>query len=326
VSAPIALIVGITGQDGAYLARLLLRKGYRVHGTSRNAGMAELNGLIALRICDDISLHTMVPRDPQSVWSTLERIRPQEVYNVAGPSSVALSFREPAESFASITLGTLNVLESLRRFKGPARFYNSGSSECFGDTDTEGANEGTLFQPKSPYGHAKAAGISLTRHYRETYGLFACSGLLFNHESPLRGREFVTRKIARAAARIGAGGRERLSIGDLSIHRDWGWAPDYVEAMWKMLQCDEPRDYVVASGVAHSLQQFVAAAFAEAGLDWREHVDHDPSLLRPADISYSLGDSTKARRTLQWHPTIGFEEVIARMVRAEQQACKEPVR
>jgi GDPmannose 4,6-dehydratase len=317
-SGKVALIAGITGQDGAYLARFLLEKGYVVHGTSRDAALARLDGLNALGICDQITLHSMSPADFQSVTQVIEAVAPDEIYNLSGQSSVALSFTQPAETLAGITLGTLNMLETLRRLRGTVRFYNAGSSECFGDTGTRAANEQTAFRPKSPYGVAKAAAISLVTNYREAYGLFACSGLLFNHESPLRPHRFVTRKVTVAAARISAGSRERLALGNLSIRRDWGWAPDYVEAMWRMLQCDQPGDFVVASGIAHSLEEFVAMAFAEVGLSWREHVDYDSSLARSSDIMCSLGDPSKAAQILDWHPTIKLPEIMARMVRAER--------
>jgi GDPmannose 4,6-dehydratase len=244
-SGKVALIAGITGEDGAYLARFLLERGYVVHGTSRDAALARLDGLIALGISDQITLHSMSPADVQSVAQVIEAIAPDEIYNLSGQSSVPLSFTQPAETLAGITLGTLNMLETLRRLRGTVRFYNAGSSECFGDTGTGAANEQTAFRPKSPYGVAKAAAISLVTNYRESYGLFACSGVLFNHESPLRPHRFVTRKITAAAARIAAGIRARLALGNLSIRRDWGWAPDYVEAMWKMLQCDQPDDFVL---------------------------------------------------------------------------------
>jgi GDPmannose 4,6-dehydratase len=320
-SRRVALIAGITGQDGAYLARFLLGKGYVVHGTSRDAALARLDGLIALGICDKIKLHSMSPADFQSVAQVIEGVAPDEIYNLSGQSSVSLSFTQPAETLAGIALGTLNMLETLRRLGGGVRFYNAGSSECFGDTGTRAANEQTAFRPKSPYGVAKAAAISLVANYRESYGLFACSGLLFNHESPLRPSRFVTRKITAAVARIGGGSRARLALGNLSIRRDWGWAPDYVEAMWRMLQCDQPDDFVVASGVAHSLEEFVAAAFLEVGLDWRDHVDYDPSLVRASDIMYSLGDPSKAAQMLDWRPTVKMPEIVARMVRAEQETA-----
>jgi GDPmannose 4,6-dehydratase len=255
------------------------------------------------------------------VAQVIEAVAPDEIYNLSGQSSVALSFTQPAETLAGITLGTLNMLETLRRLRGTVRFYNAGSSECFGDTGTGAANEQTAFRPKSPYGVAKAAAISLVTNYRESYGLFACSGVLFNHESPLRPHRFVTRKITAAAARIAAGIRARLALGNLSIRRDWGWAPDYVEAMWRMLQCDQPDDFVVASGVAHSLEELVAMAFAEVGLNWRDHIDYDSSLARSSDIMCSLGDASKAAKILRWHPTIKLPEIMARVVRAERQGA-----
>jgi GDPmannose 4,6-dehydratase len=317
----IALIVGATGQDGAYLARLLLGNGYSVHGTSRDAAFARLDGFAALGIRDRITMHSMSPSDYQSVAQVLESLAPTEIYNLSGQSSVALSFSQPAETLESIVLGTLNLLEALRRISTKVRFYNAGSSECFGNTGTEPANELTAFRPKSPYGVAKAAAISLVANYRESYGLFTCSGLLFNHESPLRPTRFVTRKITQAAVAIAGGSRERLALGNLAIRRDWGWAPDYVEAMWKMLQRDAPDDFVIASGVAHSLEDFVASAFAEVDLDWREHVTHDPTLARPADILFSVGDASKAANELGWRPTIPFAEIVARMVRAEREGA-----
>jgi GDPmannose 4,6-dehydratase len=318
-SVKVALIAGVTGQDGAYLAHLLLEHGYVVHGTSRDAALARLDGLSSLGIRDKVALHSMSPADFQSVAQVVESVAPDEIYNLSGQSSVSLSFTQPAETLLGIALGTLNMLEMLRRLGSNVRFYNAGSSECFGETGKQPANEDTVSRPKSPYGVAKAAAISLVANYRESYGLFACSGLLFNHESPLRPNRFASRKITTAAARIGAGSGERLALGNLSIWRDWGWAPDYVEAMWKMLQCKEPSDFVVASGAAHSLEEFVATAFAEVGLDWREHVDQDTSLLRPSDIPYSLGDPAKASRVLNWRSTVTFSEIVRRMVRAEQE-------
>jgi GDPmannose 4,6-dehydratase len=314
----VALIAGVTGQDGAYLARLLLGKGYEVHGTSRDAALARLDGLGALGIRDKVTMHSMSPADFQSVAQVMETVRPTEIYNLSGQSSVGLSFSQPAETLGGIVLGTLNMLEIIRRLGPNVRFYNAGSSECFGDTGLTPANEQTACRPKSPYGVAKASAFSLVMCYRESYGLFTCSGLLFNHESPLRPARFVTRKITAAAARIAAGSNERLALGDLSIRRDWGWAPDYVEAMWKMLQCERPDDFVIATGVAHSLEEFVAIAFGEVGIDWRERVDHDRTLARPNEIACSLGDPSKAVRMLDWHPTMGFSDIVRRMVRAER--------
>ncbi len=314
-----ALILGITGQDGAYLARFLLGRGYEVHGTSRDAGLARRHGLIALGVSDEVRLSSMSATDFHSVAQTIERIAPDEIYNLSGQSSVALSFVQPAETMNSIIAGTLNVLETLRLVGAKARFYNAGSSESFGDTTGGAADETTAFRPKSPYGVAKAATVSLVANYRESYDLFVCSGLLFNHESPLRPSRFVTRKITAAAARIARGDRARLFLGDLSICRDWGWAPDYVDAMWRMLQRDVPEDFVVASGASRSLEDFVATAFAVVELDWREHVEEDPGLRRPSDIAYSCGTPRKAERLLGWRPKVAFAEIVERMVRAERE-------
>ena len=316
-----ALIVGVTGQDGTYLARFLLANGYNVHGTSRDAELARRSGLLALGIADKIQLSSVSPVDYRSVAQAVERIGPDEIYNLSGQSSVGLSFTQPSETIDSIISGTLNLLEALRSIAPKVRFYNAGSSESFGDTGGQAADESTAFRPKSPYGVAKAAAVSLVANYRESYGLFACSGLLFNHESPLRPDRFVTRKIVTAVARIADGSEERLKLGDLSIRRDWGWAPDYVEAMAAMLQYETADDFVVASGAAHSLEEFVAAAFAQLGLDWRKYVDRDPSLRRPSDILCSLGDASKAERLLGWRPRLKFEEIVARMVRAEREGA-----
>jgi GDPmannose 4,6-dehydratase len=321
VNERVALIVGVTGQVGAYLARFLLHNGYAVHGTSRDAALARVDGLLALGIRDRVTLHSLSPLDASSVTDVIEHVSPTEMYNLTGQSSVALSFTQPVETLEGIVFGTINMLEALRRVGRKVRFYGAGSSECFGDTGRTPATEATAFRPKSPYGVAKAAAISLAANYRESYGLFACSGILFNHESPLRPARFVTRKITAAAARIGQGSRERLALGNLAIHRDWGWVPDYVEAMWAMLQQDSPDDFVIASGVSHSLEEFVAAAFAEVGLDWREHVDHDPSLKRPSDIACSAADPAKAKRVLHWGAKVAFEEIVARMVRAEREGA-----
>jgi GDPmannose 4,6-dehydratase len=247
-------------------------------------------------------------------------VRPQEIYNFSGQSSVAISFSQPVETIESFVNGTLNLLEAIRFTDESIRFYNAGSSECFGDTGQEPADELTAFRPRSPYGIAKAAAISLTANYREAYGLFACSGLLFNHESPLRHERFVTRKITAAATRIAAGSPERLKLGNLSIRRDWGWAPDYVEAMWAMLQQPAPEDFVIASGEANRLEDFVDAAFSEVGLRWRDHVDHDTALNRPTDIVYSVGNAQKAKRMLGWQPKVDFRGIVSRMMAAERAA------
>lgn len=312
-----ALIVGATGQDGAYLARRLLDDGYEVHGTSRDAELTTARNLEALGIRDRVPLHSVSPFDFRSVLQAVQKVRPDEIYNLSGQSSVGLSFSQPAETMESIVTATLNLLEVLRIAAPQVRFYNAGSSECFGDTGGAAATELTAFRPRSPYGVAKTAAVQLVANYRESYGLFACSGLLFNHESPLRPARFVTRKITSAAARIAGGSSERLKLGNLSIRRDWGWAPDAVYAMQLMLQQDRADDYVIATGAAHSLEDFVAAAFTAVGLDWHAHVDFDDSLRRPSEIDHSQGDAGKARRNLGWSPTVDFAGIVDRMVRAE---------
>jgi GDPmannose 4,6-dehydratase len=233
VNERVALIIGATGQDGAYLARLLLRKGYAVHVTSRDAALAQVDGFAALGIRSNVTMHSMLPADERSVMRVMESVAPNEIYNLSGPSSVAFSFSQPSETLRTIVLGTLNMLEALRRIGAKVRFYNAGSSECFGDTGGSAANELTPFRPRSPYGVAKGATISLAANYRESYGLFISSGLSFNHESPLRPDHFVTRKITRAAISIARGEAKRLALGNLAIRRDWGWAPDYAERCGK---------------------------------------------------------------------------------------------
>lgn len=313
-----ALVIGVTGQDGAYLAQWLLAKGYEVHGSSRDADVASMSRLARLGIRERVNIHSISPIDFRSVVQAIDRIRPDEIYNLSGQSSVAISFSQPVETIESIVNGTLNLLEAIRFTDRAIRFYNAGSSECFGDTGEVPADERTAFRPRSPYGIAKAAAISLCANYREAYDLFACSGLLFNHESPLRHERFVTRKITAAAARIANGGKERLSLGNLSVRRDWGWAPDYVEAMWAMLQQDKPDDFVVASGQANKLEDFVALAFVEVGLNWRDHVDQDAALHRPTDISYSVGNAQKAKSELGWEPKVDFRGIVSRMMAAER--------
>jgi GDPmannose 4,6-dehydratase len=314
-----ALICGISGQDGGYLAELLLEKGYRVVGTSRDAQLAAFGNLERLNIRRSVELVSMVPTDFRSVVQTLLKVEPDEVYNLAGQSSVGLSFEQPMETLESVAVGTLNLLEALRLLKAPARFYNACSGECFGDTGSTPADENMPFRPRSPYGVAKATSFWAIRNYREAYGLYACSGLLFNHESPLRPARFVTRKVTLGAARIARGQGEKLRLGNLSVRRDWGWAPEYVEAMWRMLQQDAAEDFVIATGQSSSLEEFVAAAFEAVGLDWREHVEMDSGLLRPSDIAESAGNPTRAADVLGWKPTLRMRDVVLRMVEADLQ-------
>lgn len=314
-----ALICGVSGQDGAYLAQLLLGKGYQVWGTSRDAQMSGFSNLERLGIRKQIQVLSMAQSDFRSVLNTISRSEPDEIYFLSGQSSVGLSFDQPAESIESVVFGVLNLLEAVRFLGRPIRVYHASSSECFGDVSPgEQACELTPFRPRSPYGVAKASAHWLIANYREAYGLYCCNGILFNHESPLRPARFVTRKIIASACRIAAGSGERLSLGRLDIARDWGWAPDFVEAMWRMLQQDTPEDYVIASGQPHTLESFVTAAFAQVELDWQSHVDIDSTLFRPSDIAYSAGNPDKALKRLEWKAEVAFPELISRLIRAEQ--------
>jgi len=316
-----ALICGVSGQDGAYLAQLLLSKGYQVWGTSRDAQVASFANLERIGIRQQVRVLSMAQSDFRSVLNTLSRSEPDEIYFLSGQSSVGLSFDQPAESIESVVYGTLNLLEAVRFIGRPVRIYHASSSECFGDvTPGERACELTPFRPRSPYGVAKASAHWLIANYREAYGLYCCNGILFNHESPLRPARFVTRKIVAAACRIAAGSEVRLLLGRLDIARDWGWSPEFVEVMWRMLQQDAPDDYVIATGETHSLEFFVATAFAQVGLDWRSHVDIDPSLFRPSEIAHSAGNPTKAMEELGWKARVVFPQLIANLIKAEQSA------
>lgn len=311
-----ALIFGVSGQDGAYLAQHLLDKGYEVHGTSRDADLASFRNLERLGIRGKVTTYSAVPTDFRSVIQTVTRVEPSEIYNLAGQSSVGLSFGQPAETLESNAIGTLNILEALRMLGGGLRFYNACSSECFGNTEHGPADEETPFRPRSPYAVAKAAAFWEVANYREAYGLFACSGILFNHESPLRPARFVTRKIIDAAKRIAEGSKEKLKLGRLDIRRDWGWAPEYVVAMARMLTLDQPEDFVIASGESHSLEEFVARTFEAVGLEWQAHVESDPSLFRPSDLNVSLGNPGKARDRLDWTAKMRMPDVIGAMTEA----------
>lgn len=315
-----ALICGISGQDGALLARLLLDKGYQVVGTSRDAEVSRFSNLERLGIAGRVRTCSMTLTDFRSVIQVLKDSQPDEIYNLAGQTSVGLSFAQPVETLESIAFGTLNLLEALRFTGSGARLYNAASSECFGETSAEmPANEETPFQPRSPYGVAKATAFWTVANYREAYGLFASSGILFNHESPLRPERFVTRKVVRAAVRIAGGSGERLKLGALDVVRDWGWAEEYVDAMWRMLQLDQPADFVIATGRSHSLEYFVARCFELLGLDWRDHVETDPGLLRATDIAHSHGDPTKAHRLLGWNAQVDFDAMLSRLIAAERE-------
>lgn len=313
-SKPVALICGVSGQDGAYLAQLLLQKGYQVWGTSRDANGSSFKNLKRLGILDQVHKLSMVPEDFQSVFVAMRQSRPAEVYFLAGQSSVGLSFEQPAETIQSITLGALNLLEACRMTDHPVRLYHAGSSECFGDTRGEPANEETPFQPRSPYAVAKVSAYWLVANYREAYGLWACTGMVFNHESPLRPMRFVTQKIISTARRIAKGTDEKLQLGRIDIARDWGWAPEYVEAMWLMLQQPEPRDYVIATGETNTLQDFVAESFATLELDWREHVEQKQEYMRPNELLIGRADPSRAERELGWKARAKMREVVRMML------------
>lgn len=312
-----ALICGISGQDGAYLAHLLLSKGYTVIGTSRDTASASLDNLSTLGVLKAIQLESMATDDSRSVLTVLRNANPDEIYNLSGQSSVGLSFEQPAETLDSIISTNLNLLENIRLLDKPVRFYNAGSGECYGETGPTGASEEDPFRPRSPYAIAKAAAFWLVANYREAYGLHASTGVLFNHESPLRPVRFVTRKIITAVCRISRGSNEKLLLGNLDIRRDWGWAPEYVEAMWRIMQADQPQDFIVATGASHSLEDFVRIAFETLKLDWRTHTEVSRSLYRPTDIAESKGNPGKIARVLGWKPRYDMAAVVAMMVKAE---------
>jgi len=309
-----ALICGISGQDGAYLACHLLNMGYEVWGTSRDVGGAGFGNLRRLGVHDRVRLLSMSPEDFRSVFVALRAANPDEVYYLAGQSSVGLSFELPAETLQSVVLGTLNMLEACRLMERPVRLYHAGSSECFGDANGEPADEQTPFHPRSPYAVAKASAFWLVDNYREAYGLHACSGILFNHESPLRPSRFVTQKIVGAAWRIANGSTERLLLGRLDIARDWGWAPEYVVAMHRMLQQDTAQDFVIATGQSFTLEQFVDTAFSQLGLNWRDHVEQRSELMRPNELALSRANPARAERALGWNATLAMPEVVAKMI------------
>jgi GDPmannose 4,6-dehydratase len=311
-----ALVTGISGQDGAYLAKLLLEKGYEVWGTSRDAQVSSFKNLERVAVRDNVRLASVALNDFRSVIQVLFKAQPDEIYNLAGQSSVSLSFEQPVETQESIHLATLNLLEAIRFTGKPIKLYNASSSECFGDLGGAPATEETAFRPRSPYAVAKSAAFWQVANYREAYNIFACSGILFNHESPLRPERFVTQKIVRAACRIAKGSKEKLTLGNTEVQRDWGWAPEYVEAMYLMLQQPEPEDYVIATGHTRKLQEFVDAAFRTVGLDWRKHTITDKTLYRPTEIMIGRGDARKAEQKLGWKTKYKMDDVARMMVEA----------
>jgi GDPmannose 4,6-dehydratase len=310
-----ALITGITGQDGSYLADLLLEKDYEVYGMVRRSSTENFERINHLT--DRITLVQADLLDASSLVEALEEARPDEVYNLGAQSFVPTSWKQPVLTAEFTAVGVTRLLEAIRRVDPNIRFYQASSSEMFGKVREVPQNEQTPFYPRSPYGVAKVYGHFITVNYRESYGLFAVSGILFNHESPRRGLEFVTRKITDAVARIKLGLADEVRLGNLDAKRDWGFAGDYVEAMWLMLQADEPEDYVVATGKEHSVREFVDIAFEHAGLDPERHVVVDPEFLRPAEVDHLVGDSTKAREKLGWEPKVPFRELVEMMVDAD---------
>ncbi|TAG79744.1 MAG: GDP-mannose 4,6-dehydratase [Betaproteobacteria bacterium] len=311
------LIAGITGQDGAYLAQRLLARGDEVIGTTRDAATCDLSRLDRLGVTGQVRVVSMLPADYRSVLRTISEAKPREIYFLAGQTSVGLSFDQPVEAIESIATGILNILEAIRFLDPSIRLFNAGSSECFGDTGRVAATELTPFRPLSPYAVAKATAHNLVANYRIAYNLFACTGILFNHESPLRPTRFVTQKIVQGAREIAAGKRKSLSLGNLDISRDWGWAPEYVDAMALMLSADAPEDFVIATGRTVSLSYFVEKTFAHFDIDWRECVVTDASLKRPSDISFGAGDPSLIAARLGWKAQVDVDGVIARMCKIE---------
>jgi GDPmannose 4,6-dehydratase len=317
-----ALITGITGQDGSYLAELLLDKGYEVHGIMRRSSSFS-TGRIEHLYRDPhqrdipLTLHHGDLSDSSSLIKTINAVRPDEVYNLGAQTHVAVSFEMPEFTLDVTGLGVLRLLEAIRQADWPVRFYQAGSSEMFGKVCERPQRETTPFHPRSPYAVAKVSAYHLTVQYREAYGLFACNGILFNHESPRRGATFVTRKITRGITQILKGEQRKIFLGNLESHRDWGYAPEYVEAMWLMLQQSRPDDYVIATGEMHSVREFAEAAFALVGLDWKRYIDIDPRYFRPAEVDELRGDASKAAQQLGWRPLTGFEELVRIMLAAD---------
>jgi len=318
-----ALITGITGQDGAYLAELLLDKGYEVHGMVRRASVENFERIAHVR--DRLALHQADLLDQLSIVNLIQTVRPREVYNLAAQSFVPTSWLQPLLTGEFTALGVTRMLEAVRLVDPAIRFYQASSSEMFGAVKEEPQNEKTPFWPRSPYGVAKVYGHWITVNYRESYDIFACCGILFNHESPRRGKEFVTRKVTDGVARIKLGLQEKLRLGNLEAKRDWGFAGDYVKAMWTMLQQEKPDDYVVATGQQHSVGELVELAFGYVDLDWKEHVEIGPELLRPAEVNTLCGDATKAHTLLGWEPTVTFSELVRMMVDADLERVRREI-
>ncbi len=312
-----ALIIGISGQDGSYLSEFLLSKGYRVVGTSRDAASSKFSNLHRLGSFENTEIRSMSLNDFRSVLQVLSEVEPSEVYNLAGQSSVGLSFEQPVETYESISIAVLNLLEVIRFLQLPCRLYNASSSECFGNTEGIPATEETAFHPRSPYAVAKAAAFWQVSNYREAYHIYACSGILFNHESPLRPERFVTQKIVKTACRIAKGSKEKLVLGNINIKRDWGWAPEYIKAMYLMLQQQQPDDYIIASGKSYKLSQFIDEVFKQLKLNWHDHVEISDNFMRPTDIDTSYANPQKALKVLGWQAKYNAVDVAAKLVEAE---------
>jgi GDPmannose 4,6-dehydratase len=317
MSSKIALILGISGQDGALLAKFLLNQGYQVIGQSRRDSLACKDNLFALGIDSKVKIATLSLLDYEQVLSLLSSIKPVEIYNLSGQSSVGLSFNVPLETFSSQATVTMNLLEAIRETKLTTKIFNSGSGDCYGETYGLGASENTEFLPSSPYALSKVATYWSSKIYRDAFGLHSCTGMLFNHESHLRPDKFVTKKIVNAACRIAKGSDEILKLGNLSIRRDWGSASEYVEAMWRVLQQDDPDDFIIATGESNSLEDFVSITFSTLGLSYMDHVEIDNDLLRPADIKNSYGDPRKAQLVLGWTAKLKMKNVIESMISFE---------
>ena len=321
---PRALITGITGQDGSYLAELLIAKGYQVFGLVRRSSTDKFDRIA--HIIDQVQLKEGDVLDQLSLIDVMESVEPDEVYNLAAQSFVPRSWAEPTLTGEIDALGVTRMLEAIRHVNRKIKFYQASSSEMFGKVREVPQSELTPFYPRSPYGVAKVYGHYLTVNFRESYGLFACSGILFNHESPRRGLEFVTRKISHTVARIVTGQATELRLGNLDAARDWGFAGDYVEAMWRMLQQPEPDDYVIGTGTAHTVREFVVAAFQHVNLDWQQYVKTDAKLLRPAEVEHLIANPTKAQTRLGWTPRVTFQQLVQRMVDADIQLLKSQIR
>jgi GDPmannose 4,6-dehydratase len=319
-----ALITGITGQDGSYLAEILLAKGYEVHGLVRRASTFNTQRIDHIR--ERLTLHYGDLVDSTSLFRTLKAADPHEIYNLAAQSHVRVSFEMPEYTCDVTAAGVGRMLEAIRVTGCTARFYQASSSELYGKVKETPQTESTPFHPRSPYAAAKAYAFYLTQNYREAHGMFCANGILFNHESPRRGENFVTRKITRAVGRIAAGTQKKVALGNLEAKRDWGFAGDYVEAMWKMLQENEPDDYVIATGETHSVKEFLALAFERAGLDWKAYVESDARHLRPTEVDVLLGDASKAKKSLGWEPKVSFPALVEMMVDADMELAKREAR